>query len=146
MNQLFTVVTDHRALCYLRLATGLTTDSTTMPYSCRSTLSSWNTGQGSFMLMWMASQGRPGRESRTHLPWEPLRKVLKIKNICLTGGKTRFKLMSKAVSNPLVVHPTQEGVGLAGKTWGWKPIEHFNILCFSVHCHAVITLSHELMC
>ena len=62
--------------------------------------------------------------------------------------KTRF---NKAVSTPLVVPPTQEGVGLAGEMWGQKPIQHFIILCFSpyldiVHCHAVITLSHELMC
>ena len=101
------------------------------------------------MLMWTASQGRPGRESRTHLPWGPLRKVLKIKKICLAGDKIQAQEQGGFL--PTCCSPYQEGVGLAREMWGWKPIEHFIILCFSpyldiVHSHAVITLSHELMC
>ena len=48
--------------------------------------------------------------------------------------------------HPTRCSPNPGGCRLGGEMWGRKPIEYFNILCFSVHCHAVIILSHELMC
>ena len=144
VNQSFTVVTDHRALCYLLTSNRL--NNRLHNYALQ--LQKYS----------VKLEYRPGKfpanvDGLSRQAWEGVKDPPALGTTTESAedqedlpdkSKTRFKLKSKAVSTPLVVHPTQEGVGLAGEVWGWKPIKHFNILCFSVHCHAVITLSHEL--